>query len=100
MEKYLTTSEARQMFLSLIDQVQKGNHIIVTKRGIPAAAIINFEDLQTLKAVARLWQDPEALRAMQESMSDLKKGKVLRLTGTPDVRQILTVARKKGFLGG
>ncbi len=100
MEKYLTTSEARQKFLSLIDQVQKGNHIIVTKRGIPAAAIVNFEDLQTLKAVARLWQDSEALRAMQESMSDLKKGKVLRLSGTPDVRRILAVARKKGFLRG
>ncbi len=100
MEKYLTTSEARQKFLSLIDQVQKGNHIIVTKHGIPAAAIINFDDLQTLKAVARLWQDPEALRAMQESMSDLKKGKVLRLSGTPEVHRILTVARKKGFLRG
>lgn len=100
MERYLTTSEARQKFLALIDEVEKGDYIIVTKRGIPKAAIVNFEHLQTLKAVARLWQDPEALRAMQESMSDLKKGKVLRLSGAPEVRQILAAARKKGLLRG
>jgi len=100
MEKYLTSSEARQRFLALIDEVEKGDHIVVTKRGVPKAAIVNFEHLQTLKAVARLWQDPEALRAMQQSMNDLKKGKVLTLSGAPSVRRILAAARKKGLLRG
>ncbi|MGH7771341.1 MAG: type II toxin-antitoxin system Phd/YefM family antitoxin [Candidatus Binatia bacterium] len=62
MDRYLTTSEARRKFLSLVDEVEDGDQVIITKRGIPKAVILNFEQLQTLKAVARLWQDPEALR--------------------------------------
>ena len=65
MDRYLTTSEARQKFLHLVDEVEDGDQVIITKRGVPKAAIVNFEQLQTLKAVARLWQDPEALRAMR-----------------------------------
>jgi len=100
MERYLTTSEARQKFLTLIDEVGEGDQIIVTKRGVPKAVIINVGHLETLKAVARLWQDPEALRAMQESISDLKKGKTLKLSGAPRVDRILAAARKKGLLRG
>lgn len=100
MERYLTTSEARQKFLSLIDEVGEGDQIIVTKRGVPKAVIVNVGHLETLKAVARLWQDPEALRAMQESISDLKKGRTLKLSGVPRVGRILAAARKKGLLRG
>ena len=100
MERYLTTSEARQKFLTLVDEVSEGDQIVITKRGVPKAAIVNFEHLETLKAVARLWQDPEALRAMQESVSDLKKGRTLRLSGVPKVSNILAAARKKGLLRG
>ena len=63
---------------------------------MPKAVIVNFEQLQTLRAVARLWQDPEALQAMQLSLDDLKKGKTLKLSGTPTVDKILAAARKNG----
>ncbi len=100
MERYLTTSEARQKFLTLVDDVAEGDQIVITKRGVPKATIISFEHLETLKAVARLWQDPEALRAMQQSLSDLKKAKTIKLSGVPKVRRILSAARKKGLLRG
>ena len=100
MDRYLTTSEARQKFLSLVDEVEDGDQVIITKRGVPKAVIVNFEQLQTLRAVARLWQDPEALRAMQLSLDDLKKGKTLKLSGTPTVDKILSADRKKGLLRG
>lgn len=100
MERYLTTSEARQKFLSLVDEVEDGDQVVITKRGVPKAVIVNFEQLQTLKAVARLWQDPEALRAMQASLNDLKKGRILKLSGAPTVDRILAAARKKGLLRG
>lgn len=100
MERYLTTSEARQKFLTLVDEVAEGDQVIITKRGVPKAAMVNFEHLETLKAVARLWQDPEALRAMQESINDLKKGRTIKLSGVPKVSNILAAARKKGLLRG
>ncbi|MGH7771127.1 MAG: type II toxin-antitoxin system Phd/YefM family antitoxin [Candidatus Binatia bacterium] len=100
MERYFTTSEARQKFLTLIDEVGEGDQIIVTKRGVPKAAIVSVEHLETIKAVARLWQDPEALRAMHESINDLKKGRTLKFSGVPKVGRIIAAARKKGLLRG
>ena len=32
MDRYLTTSEAKQKFLSLIDEVEDGDQVIITKR--------------------------------------------------------------------
>lgn len=98
MDRYITTSEARQKFLKLIEEVEDGDQVIVTKQGNPKAVLVNFEQLQTLKAVARLWQDPEALLAMRKSLEDVKAGKVLRLSGVPTVQKILSAARKKGLL--
>jgi prevent-host-death family protein len=100
MERYINTSEARQKFLSLVEEVQDGDQVIITKQGKPKAVIVNFEELQTLKAVARLWQDPEALQAMRKSLDAVKTGKVLRLSGTPTTQKILAAARKKSLLRG
>ena len=100
MDRYLTTSEARQKFLNLVDEVEDGDQVIITKRGVPKAVIVNFEQLQTLKAVARLWQDPEALKAMRTSLDEVKQGRTFRLSGAPTVDRILTAARKKGLLRG
>ena len=100
MDRYITTSEARQKFLSLVDEVEDGDQVIVTKQGKPKAVLVNFEQLQTLKAVAQLWQDPEALRAMRKSLEDVKAGRILRISGVPTVQRILTAARKKGLLRG
>ncbi|HEY7556033.1 MAG TPA: type II toxin-antitoxin system Phd/YefM family antitoxin [Candidatus Binatia bacterium] len=100
MDRYINTSEARQKFLSLVEEVEDGDQVIITKQGKPKAVIVNFEELQTLKAVARLWQDPEALRAMRRSLEDVKTGKALRLSGAPTTQKILAAARKKGLLRG
>lgn len=100
MERYLTTSEARQRFLSLVDEVAEGDQIVITKRGVPKAVMVKFEDLQAVKAIARLWQDPDALQAMQTSMDDIKKGRTLKVSGSLKVNRILAAARKKGLLRG
>jgi prevent-host-death family protein len=100
MDRYINTSEARQKFLSLVEEVEDGDQVIVTKQGKPKAVIVNFEELQTLKAVARLWQDPEALQAMRKSLENVKTGKTLRLSGAPTTQRILAAARKKGLLRG
>ncbi len=100
MDRYITTSEARQKFLNLVEDVEDGDQVIVTKQGKPKAVLVNFEQLQTLKAVAQLWQDPEALRAMRKSLDDVKAGRVLRLSGAPTVQKILSAARKKRLLRG
>ncbi|MBI3247588.1 MAG: hypothetical protein HYZ50_13880 [Deltaproteobacteria bacterium] len=49
--------------------------------------------LETLRSLVRLWQDPEALRAMKEANEQVKAGQVLRLKGAPTIAEILQAAR-------
>lgn len=100
MDRYVTVSEARQRFLRLIEETLEGDQIIVTKRGMPAVVLIDFERLETLKRIAQLWQDPEALRAMKEAMADVKAGRVLKVKQMPKIHELLTSAREQGLLRG
>ena len=100
MDTYVNATEARQRFLQLLDVVQQGDQVIVTRHGTPAAVLIDFERLETLKSLARLWQDPEALRAMKEASEQVKAGQILRMKGMPKIEEILKMARTKGFLRG
>jgi prevent-host-death family protein len=100
MERHLTTSEARQRFLRLVDEAMRGDEIVVTKRGARAAVLIGFDRLETLKSIARLCQDPEALRAMREASEDIARGRRLRTKRIPRVHELLKTARAHGLLRG
>jgi len=98
MDRYISVSEARQRFLQLVDETLEGDQIIVTKRGTPAVVLIDFERLETLKRIAQLWQNPEAMRAMKEAADDVKAGRVLKMKRMPEIPALLKVAREKGLL--
>ena len=100
MDTYVNATQARQRFLQLLDEVQEGDQVVVTRHGTPAAVLIDFERLETLKSLARLWQDPEALRAMKTANEQVKAGHVLTMRGTPKIAKILQAARAEGFLRG
>ena len=100
MDRYMTVSEVRQRFLQLVDETVEGDQIIVTKRGKPTVVLIDFERLETLKRVAQLWQDPEALRAMKEAAEDVETGRVLKLKKVPQVHKLLAAARQQGLVRG
>lgn len=100
MERYVSASEARQRFLKLLDEALEGDQIVVTRHGTPAAVMIAFEELQTLKELARLWQDPEALGAMREATEDVTAGRILHTRTPPRTRELLKRARDKGLVRG
>lgn len=100
MDRYMTVSEVRQRFLQLVDETVEGDQVIVTKRGKPTVVLIDFERLETLKRVAQLWQDPEALRAMKEAAEDVETGRVLKLKKVPQVDKLLAAARQQGLVRG
>jgi len=98
MDRFLTATEARQQFLKLLEEVQGGERVIITRRGKPAAAIIDFERLQLLTELGRLWQDPSFLSHIRAAHEDLRAGRVYRLKGVPTVQRLIDLARKKGLL--
>ncbi len=100
MDRHLSVSEARQRFLQLVEEALAGDQIVVTKHGAPAVVLIGFERLEMLRSIARLWQDPEALRAIRQANDDVEHGRVLRTRGVPKVRKLLKAARAHGLLRG
>jgi len=98
MDRFLTATEARKQFLKLLDEIKEGERVIITRRGKPTAAVIDFERLQLLTELARLWQDPQSLDHIRAAHEDLRAGRVYRLKGVPTVQRLIGLARKKGLL--
>ena len=97
MDIFLTATEARQRFLKLLAEVKEGERVIITHRGKPTAVVIDFERLQLLTELARLWQDPQSLRHIRAAHEDLRSGRVHRLKGVPTLKRLVELARKKGL---
>jgi len=62
--------------------------------------LIDFEQLETLKWLARLWSDPEAMRRIKEGMEDVKAGRAIKIKGPPTVENLLKAARERRLLRG
>lgn len=98
MDRFLNATEARQRFLKLLNDVKEGDRIIITHRGQPTAVVIDFERLQLLTDLARLWQDPQSLSHIRKAHEEARAGRVLRMKGTPTVRRLVDLAQTKGLL--
>lgn len=98
MDIFLTATEVQQRFLKLLTEVKDGERVIITRRGKPTAAVVDFERLQLLTELARLWQDPQSLNHIHAAHEDLRAGRVYRLKGVPTVQRLIAMARKKGLL--
>ncbi len=97
MEQFLTASQARQNWLRLLDDVRDGERVVITRRGKPAAVVVDFERHQLLSELARLWQDPQSLSHIQAAHEEVRSGKAVRVKGTPTVKRLVEVARNKGL---
>ena len=97
MEQFLTASEARQQWLRLLNDVKDGERVVITRRGKPAAVVIDFERHQLLSELARLWQDPESLRHLRTAHEELRVGKGVRVKGPLTIKRLVRVARDKGI---
>jgi prevent-host-death family protein len=98
MDIFLTETEAKQRFRKVLSEVKEGERVIITRRGKPTAAVIDFERLQLLTELAQLWQDPKSCTHLRAAHDDLRAGRVYRLKGVPTGKRLLGLARKKGLL--
>jgi prevent-host-death family protein len=98
MDKFLTATEARRQFLKLLEKVREGERVIITHRGKPTAVIIDFERLQMLIELSRLWQDPQSLAHIRAAHNEAKTGRAYRLNGVPTVKRLVSLARSKGLI--
>lgn len=92
MAKTVPVKELRAELAELLDQVaDRREHVIVTRHGRPAAAIVPIDEYEGLEETAEILSDPAALRAIQRGLADLKAGRVSTLD---EVRA--DMAKRKG----
>ena len=94
MERYITQTEAKARFGSVLSRASRGDRIVITHSGRPHAVLIDYQQFETLAAAASLLQDPSARAAMARAAAEVRAGEVYRLKGKPSVRRLVAFAKR------
>jgi antitoxin YefM len=87
MAKTVPFTEARAKLSDLLDELEnRHEHVVITRRGRPAAVLVSAEEQELLEETLEILQDEELLRALRESEQDVRDGRLIALD---DVRREL-----------
>ncbi len=74
----LPLAHVKAKFSEMVDRVEHTHdRITVTRNGRPAAVLISFEELTTLKETLDLLSDPAALEQLREARAAVASGDVV-----------------------
>ena len=83
-------TEARASLSALLDDVAaRHEHVVITRKGRPAAVVVSPEEWEAIEETLETLQDEETLAALSESEGDVKAG---RLFSLDEVRRELGLA--------
>jgi prevent-host-death family protein len=78
MDRYLNVTEARRELLDLVEQLQGGDRVVITKRGQPRAVLVNCERYALLEDLAWVLQDPGRRAALHQAWDELQRDQLVR----------------------
>jgi antitoxin YefM len=80
MAKTVPVRELRSNLSSLLDDVsERRDHVLVTRNGTPAAALVPIDEYEALEETAEILSDPDALSALEEGLGEIERGETLTL---------------------
>lgn len=80
MAKTIPVRELRSNLSELLDDVSvRRDHVLVTRNGAPAAALIPVDEYEALEETAEILSDPDALSALQEGLAEIERGETVTL---------------------
>jgi antitoxin YefM len=80
MAKFIPVRELRANLSSLLDHVSnRRDHIVVTRNGTPAAALVPIDEYEALEETAEILSDPHALSALEEGLVEIERGQTVTL---------------------
>ena len=80
MAKHVPVREFRSRLSELLDEVaDRRDHILVTRNGRPAAALVPIDEYQALEETAEILSDPDAIAAIEAGLADLHRGDTVTL---------------------
>lgn len=85
MAKTVPVRELRSNLSSLLDDVSdRRDHVLVTRNGAPAAAIIPIDEYEALEETAEILSDSDALSALEAGLGEIERGDTITLADLRD----------------
>jgi antitoxin YefM len=64
----------------MLDEVaDRRNHVLVTRNGRPAAAVVPVDEYEALEETAEILSDPNAMAALEVGLAELSRGNVVTM---------------------
>jgi antitoxin YefM len=80
MAKVVPVREFRTKLSELLSDVaDRRDHVLVTRNGKPAAALVPIDEYEALEETAEILSDPATLDAIEAGMSELARGDTIDL---------------------
>jgi antitoxin YefM len=89
--KVVPVREFRTRLSELLgDVADRRDHVLVTRNGRPAAALVPIDEYEALEETAEILSDRDALAALEEGLGELERGETVSLE---DLRRELAERR-------
>lgn len=80
MPKIVPVREFRSRLSELLSDVaDRRDHVLVTRNGRPAAALVPIGEYEALEETAEILSDPEGLSALEDGLEELDGGETVTL---------------------
>lgn len=80
MAKTVPVRELRKNLSSLLDDVSdRRDHVLVTRNGTPAAALVPIDEYEALEETAEVLSDPDALAALEAGFAEIGREETVTL---------------------
>jgi antitoxin YefM len=80
MAKTVPVQELRSNLSSLLDGVSsRHDHVLVTRNGSPAAALVPIDEYEALEETAEVLSDPDALAALEAGLGEIERDETVTL---------------------
>jgi len=80
MAKTVPVRELRANLSRLLsDVVDRRDHVLVTRNGRPAAALVPVDEYEALEESAEILSDPDALAALEAGLAELSRDETVTL---------------------
>lgn len=94
MAKIVPIRELRANLSSLLSEVvDRRDHLLVTRNGKPAAAVVPVDEYEALEETAEILSDRDAIVALEAGLAELERGETVTLE---DLRRELAERRANG----
>lgn len=81
MAKTVPVRELRNNLSALLDDVSnRRDHVLVTRNGSPAAALVPVDEYEALEETAEILSDPDAIAALEAGLAEIERGETLTLS--------------------